>query len=166
MTKLTKANRARLEKLAAYLEGLPEDYSHFDMADYLYAVEESSLLEYAKHNGGVASCGTAACAVGHGPAAGILFPPRYLKDRWGNPRVVWDRYSTLFVGNLGDVKGHARYRWCFGGEWAGKDNSHFGAAARIRYLLDHGAPPSGCVGREILALYAPYRIDAKAPVNA
>jgi hypothetical protein len=168
MTKLTTAQRARLEKLAAYLEGLPKRYRHFQMADYAgLDADDPKLIEYALRNGGVSSCGTVACAVGHGPAAGVLFPRRMTRDRWGCPSVQWDAYSELFVGESKPL-----YRWCFGGEWAATDNSHFGAAARIRYILANGAPPaefdwsvySGSPPLSIRKLYAPYRI--RRPSNA
>jgi len=157
MTKLTKAQRARLEKLAAYLEGLPKSYRHFNMAIFYRGDEEA---RYARHNGGLTSCGTAACAAGHGPAAGILVPPRFVSSSIFFGPVDWAGYCSLFVG-----ENSARGGWCFDGDWDMVDNSHWGAAARIRYLLDKGAPPEdyGVPRRAQVALYAPYRIDAKVP---
>lgn len=165
MAKLTKANRARLEKLAAYLEGLPADYEHFDMGTWFEgAATNAAEINYARHNGGIASCGTAACAAGHGPAAGVLVPPRFIDGRgW----VDWGSYCSLFVGENGSVLFQTpQHKWCFAASWSRSDDHHWGAAARIRYLLAHGEPPrefysAGCCW---LTFYAPYRIDA--PVSA
>lgn len=159
MAKLTAAQRKRLDKLATYLEGLPEDYAHFEMQDFLGIDDNSPIaLEYAKRNGGVPACGTVACAAGHGPAAGILVPLRFRRGG----RVNWSEYSELFVGEADEYRGH--WDWCFGGMWSRVDNHHWGAAARIRFLLDHGSPPAeferGELYRRMLPLYAPYRIDA------
>jgi len=162
MPKLTKAQRARLDKLATYLEGLPKDYRHFDMADYVLGVEDGDKeATYARHNGGVNACGTAACAVGHGPAAGVLVPPRFVTKLWnGYVDVDWHQYSTLFLGNDGDGYPEENlFEWAFSGGWVSADNHHWGAAARIRYLLDHGAPPK-CWDYDP-GPYASYRIDAK-----
>lgn len=160
---LTPARRARLEKLAAYLEGLPKNYRHFEMRSYFgkYGLVQ---VEYARKNGGLPKCGTVACAVGHGPAAGILVPSKFI----ANDCVDWNGYSGLFVGDWNTTE----YDWCFDGSWANADNHHWGAAARIRYLLDHGRPPQKMAeeretsmiwiaSRDLVPLYAPYRIDAK-----
>src|SRR5688572_23236132 len=133
---LTKAQRARLDKLATYLEGLPEDYVHFDMRDFIAGDDDNAaVIHYARHNGGVQSCGTAACAAGHGPAAGVPVPPRLIS---AGGFISWHSYCRLFTGSVEDTED-----WCFSGAWGSADNSHYGAAARIRYLLDKGAPPEG-----------------------
>jgi hypothetical protein len=51
------------------------------------------------------------------------------------------------------------------------DNTPHGAAARIRYVLQQRARQKGSIApkrvdADWLALYAPYRIDAKAQVDA
>ncbi len=171
MGKLTKANRTRLDKLATYLEGLPEGYRHFRMNDYVSGVrDEAKEAAYARKNGGVTECGTAACAAGHGPAAGILMPRRLVTNKWGEWEINWHAYTGMFVGveDDGEPVGHL-FEWLFGGHWVGVDNHHFGAAARIRYLLDKGAPPGSFFGyakRAHRSAYAPYRIDAKARADA
>lgn len=155
---LTNPQRARLEKLAAYLEGLPKNYRHFQMANFVtrtFKPHEKTEAEYGRTNGGVQSCGTAACAAGHGPAAGILVPPRMIS---GNA-VDWSEYCTLFTGM--DIEAED---FLFSGGWTSTDNHHYGAAARIRYLLDHGRPPENWDYRK--RIYAPYRIDAKAKALA
>jgi hypothetical protein len=161
MAKLTKAQRARLDKLATYLEGLPEDYEHFEMRTYFGRGGTRTAADYARNNGGLESCGTAACALGHGPAAGILVPPRLV----GHSFVSWNDYAALFVGNYRSVF----YDWLFADDWGKLDNTHWGAAARIRYLLANGLPADFCddesIGAPFVKLYAPYRIDAKTPAR-
>lgn len=157
---LTTVRRARLEKLAAYLESLPENYRRFNMSSYIIPNNGSkAVLNYARKNGGVAECGTAACAVGHGPAAGILMPPRFTESGFPD----WPGYSELFTGADSDL-----FDWLFSGVWQRIDNSHHGAAARIRYVLDTGgAPDDFCrPARHWREMYAPYRIDAKAKADA
>lgn len=172
---LTPARRARLEKLAAYLEGLPADYQHFDMRAYITA-EGPPVIEYAAKNGGIPGCGSVACAVGHGPAAGILMPRSLLKimegDRFSPEDMrAWNKYAALFVGEKDGWADSVLFEWLFGSDWRGSDNSHHGAAARIRYLLDKGKPPEDFADalfadEETLALYAPYRVDTKALADA
>lgn len=138
---LTRSQRRNLAKLATYLESLPRRYRHFEMSDFTgLNADDPSILKYAQHNGGIASCGTVACAVGHGPAAGILFRREEIRfDMWDQVyRADWWTYGTRFAP---DEDGH--FDWAFGGDWSGVDNHHWGAAARIRYLLKHGGPPNG-----------------------
>ena len=159
---LTKARRARLEKLAAYLESLPADYKHFRMVSYFDGDDSVAEAKYARENGGVPHCGTAACAIGHGPAAGILVPPRFVDQRLGF--VDWPSYEdALFIGPDSQL-----HRWLFASFWRIIDDTHYGAAARIRYFLDKGLPPLGTeyATTNCVALYAPYRVDAKAQADA
>lgn len=138
MTTLTRSQRANLRKLADYLESLPEDYRHFDMHDYMGNDASAAALEYARKNGGVEQCGTVACAVGHGPAAGILFRPSDFTRNWdGTPALSWGSYSRRFTPRGYD---EPEFDWAFGSYWRSLDNHHWGAAARIRYLLKHGKP--------------------------
>lgn len=123
-------NQENLDKLATYLEQLPVDYKHFDMEGYYdkdHQLTREQALDYALNNGGVDKfdCGTVACAVGHGPAAGILLTLNETTI-FGAPD--WDRYSKRFADG-GD------FEWLFSSYWADMDNTHRGAAARIRYLL-------------------------------
>lgn len=117
-------NRDNLEKLAAYLEAIPADYEHFSMRSYLevegahiYMIDLSAEL--------LLRCGTVACAVGHGPAAGIAS----LTDE------NWDDYSDR-VFDLDLVE----WAWCFSSDWTRVDDTPQGAAKRIRYMLEHGVP--------------------------
>lgn len=145
MTALTRTQRRNLGKLATYLEGLPRRYRHFEMLDFTGLPDsDPEILRYVRENGGVANCGTVACAVGHGPAAGILFKPEEISQKLWDRHLFfadWNTYTERFVpnGQCGDVE---FFDWAFGCEWSGCDNHHWGAAARIRYLLKHGKPPS------------------------
>lgn len=142
-----------LVKLAEYLERLPEDYPYFGMKEYFLPVGTETLLclsnqqrrdmtQYALHNGGVHTCGTAACAVGHGPSAGILFHENEIDsdaaydpdtDSWSVPTPLWNRYAErAFVSRSWGQP----FEFLFGGGWSTLDDTHRGAAARIRYLLD------------------------------
>lgn len=118
-------NAKNLAKLATHLEKLPLDYSHFDMNDF--QSEDGSVdIRFSIPKAEV-SCGTSACAVGHGPWAGI---------RVSKYDVDWEHYSdrvfgvSIFDDGAGD--------FMFAAEWARPDPTHRGAAARIRYVLDGG----------------------------
>lgn len=76
-TPLTPFHIANLAKLADFLDALPDNYAHFRMANYFgkyyeddehpYPDAEPSEVDPAR----LINCGTCACAVGHGIAAGI-----------------------------------------------------------------------------------------------
>lgn len=117
-------NRKNLEKLAAYLEKLPTNYRHFSMWDFsrVDGVETSDYSDLIKYP---SECGAVACAVGHGPAAGI--PARHGED--------WNEYSDRMFDLFEDD-----WQWCFSPLWLTVDDTPQGAAKRIRYLLEHGVP--------------------------
>lgn len=123
---LSDAQRNNLSTLASYLERLPSNYKHFDMETFAYS-EEHEEVPTSEIQNGKFSCGTVACAVGHGPAAGITFCPSDLEPN-GYPG--WLKYSERFVPS-----GSPEWIWCFSDEWAEFDNTPRGAAARIRHLL-------------------------------
>ena len=181
MTDLTRAQRTNLKKLAVYLENLPEDYGFFGMRDF-NSLEGEIAVEYALKNGGLAKfaevneCGTVACAVGHGPSAGILF--RKTKDfdtiesldggKFKQPD--WDTYSERFAPRFSN-----EWDWMFGPDWDDVDDTHRGAAARIRYILDGGEPfsvdidgecftPTGYV--DAMSLYAKYLVKGDDHIKA
>lgn len=116
-------HRANLEKLAAYLETLPSGYEHFSMFDYCNIHGWASTNPTEADT--VTACGTVACAIGHGPSAGI--PPRPGED--------WDDYESRVF----QLKNH-EWMWCFSSNWVSVDNTPQGAAKRIRYMLEHGVP--------------------------
>jgi len=154
--------RERLLRLAFYLDTLPRNYSEFDMDSFFEGKDDdvSGKLErrYARKNGGVAACGTTACAIGHGPSAGIPVPDVFIgKDSSsGKWRVNWSAYGDLFTGPDNDMM---IYKWLFDSDWSDVDNHHYGAAARIKYLLMGEKIPDDFLyaKEEHRALYAKYR---------
>jgi hypothetical protein len=134
---LTRTNRNRLAKLADKLESLPLRYKHFNMNIYIDYTNLQAARVYAQKNGGVNQCGTVACALGHGPAAGVFFPKTMIGDRYrfdfDSAGLDWRGYATLFIGDK--TNQDPIWHWLFGGAWEGCDNHHYGAAARIRYVL-------------------------------
>lgn len=126
MTNLTDLHRANLLKLAQYLLSLPVDYPRFCMEEYAtdHGGGSMTYLSSKRQNW----CGTAACALGHGPAAGI-----YGSDSCGS----WVFYAFEQFG-LSDCT--YEWSWCFASSWSYVDNTHHGAAKRILYFLDNGAP--------------------------
>jgi len=157
--KFTAAETRRCLALIEKTESLPRYYRHFDMSTFFNSeAANANELEgqYALKNGGVRGCGTVACFIGHGPAAGILVPPRLVTRHEATPwtggaraayySVDWNGYAELFLGEgwRDDRQRRAVWQWLFGGEWAGVDNHHWGAAARLRYLLAGRPLPEGC----------------------
>jgi hypothetical protein len=120
---ITDEQEANLRKLAAYLLTLPADYPDFEMRDFVQSGEYEKR-EFVHQP----ACGTAACAVGHGPNAGIE-PAPYLES--------WRDYSVRAFGlNFWSPD----WDWCFSGEWADVDNTVHGAAKRVIHLLANGLP--------------------------
>lgn len=126
--KLFKRQRANLETLAAYLWTLPANYPDFEMSDFVSAADPFGREASFAH----VACGTAACAVGHGPKAGIA----------PVAGEMWRDYSErVFISPKTeyDTEDDA-WEWCFGAGWARTDNTVHGAAARIEWMLEHGVP--------------------------
>lgn len=117
---ITDEQEANLRTLAAYLLTLPADYPDFEMNDF--AADDSDPRDV--------SCGTAACAVGHGPMAGV--DPGDETD--------WFEYSYCAFIEEGKSLSSRAWQWCFGGAWSRSDNTVHGAAKRILWLLDSGLP--------------------------
>jgi len=129
-------NVPNLEKLAAYLESLPADYAHFNMGNFMIGRVADYLQDGQMH------CGTAGCAVGHGPAAGIPLSAEQVQkisrkiNGW-DASDIWQAYSeTNFIPS-----GTPEWEWCFGGGWTNIDDTPHGAAKRIRWLLAGNSPP-------------------------
>lgn len=124
---LTDEQRANLRTLAAHLLTLPADYPDFEMNRFTN--DGRGFCTSAAH---IPKCGTAACAVGHGPNAG--FVP--LKgENW------FDYSKRLFVPSNGpDDYEHGPWAWCFDSDWSEIDNTAHSAAQRILWLLDRGLP--------------------------
>jgi hypothetical protein len=129
---ISNRQEKNLRRLAAYLAALPPDYGHFDMQFYLSALDDDFKTNYGDYDSVgeagkvVAECGTVACAIGHGPAAGIK-PQR---DE------CWYNYATRVTGLHNDG-----FSWCFSGNWSARDNTPLGAAERITVMLDNKALP-------------------------
>lgn len=81
MTKPTPQQRQNLAVLSDYLRNLPEDYGQFSMDNY--ANNDANPDEVDTNE-----CGTIACAVGHGPAAGLK----------PEPGMDWDDYEQKMFG--------------------------------------------------------------------
>lgn len=112
---LSEYHEKNLRQLAAYLLS-GELKSEFNMGQFC----DSGEL-YVSH------CGTAGCAAGHGPYAGI--PKRPTED--------WYDYMLRVFGVRTDEE---LYDWTFSGFWYQSDNTPEGAAKRILWALDHGVP--------------------------
>lgn len=148
-------HRANLEKLAAHLERLPKDYRHFNMRTYRSKIESPDTAQESFVNFdpvpnqtplAQSPCGTVACAVGHGPDAGIE-----ASDADGGK---WDAYARRVFGQ--DDRDYAAFP--DGGIYVAPEEESYGAylfashreqaqptaraaAARIRYVLDNNGPP-------------------------
>lgn len=170
----TEQQLANLARLATKLESLPADYRHFNMGVYVgFGIHHSfdaDAIEYARHNGGL-PCGTAACAAGHGPSAGILVPPQFIRapdedeyheddDDKPDLMVDWNEYCEHAFGCGPSTDA---YDWMFSGSWVNHDNHHYGAAARIRYYLANGVPGQK-YRDEQMELYEPYRVTRRRPL--
>jgi hypothetical protein len=163
--------RANLLKLANYLDTLEPDYKHFDMSTYACHTGDHEInLEYGMLECPVQTvndCGTVACAVGHGPAAGLRLIPNEIIDGDDGERVInWSEYQSRAFG----VNWYEPlWDFLFSGLWSCADPHHYGAAARIRYYLENGLPPTfgdkhrpyysmdDIYFENIVSLYAPYR---------
>lgn len=146
--------RLNLDRLATYLEALPADYADFEMRTFVQGVDRDKLMVYAERNGSVSSCGTAACAVGHGPAAHMFFNAEELETiRSNSMGLAWFQYAERVFG----VGPHSNeFDFLFGGSWTYSDNTVHGAAKRIRYYLAHGVPEDFSIFSdydEMVALY-------------
>ena len=142
-------NVENLTKLRDYLMSLPRSYKDFHMGSFATVYddgrhwdldEDDSILveDYAMEI--PANCGTSACAVGHGPNAGI----KHRKNE------SWERYSARTMihikernwdGSVDTSTSCTEWHWCFSGYWDQVDDHHWGAARRISYLIKHKKVP-------------------------
>lgn len=160
MFKFAKEHRANLEKLATFLEGLPEDYQHFNMVTFAChngtCEVDFTADNFAKHPKELLeNCGTVACALGHGPAAGVPVGRLFLnRASLAYSGIDWDKYAKVRFGINREDQGYQNdgtFRWqcgnklwqfLFGPYWEETDNTPHGAAARIRFVLDGNDLPS------------------------
>lgn len=123
-----------LRSLASYL--MTVDPKAFDMDEYYMAGEGIWQLHSLLKDGSLIryECGTVACAVGHGPGAGVM--PTLQDGSWPNYA------ARVFGANSDPARGEDTlvHTWCFHGQWADIDNTPDGAAKRITYMLKHGVP--------------------------
>lgn len=149
--RLTKTQIRNLKTLASYLAKLPEDYRHFAMRTFYKDGAKSNsydLFKAAPH------CDTVACALGHGPAAGVLPKNVIIEDlfdtRWNfafAQSVAWQEYCYKYFipFKFGDDDGTLEsnmWSWCFSSAWDEYDDTPLGAAKRIMYMLSKGIPRS------------------------
>lgn len=148
-------NRENLTKLANFLMTLPDDQPDFDMKNF-YSGDGVTAYVKEPH----IPCGSTACAVGWGPAAGIPLDPKYLTDDRVEPVDWWAYYQEVF--GLSQRHTYDEWEWCFSGEWGwgGVDNTPRGAAARILYMLDDNPVDSQWVGNsDYVEVYQHYKKD-------
>lgn len=136
---MNKTHRKNLKKLADYLWDLPRNYNHFDMGDFCVIDDPILYMPIEPHETscGIKEldyCGTAACAAGHGPSAGI----KARKDE------DWRQYVGRVFG-CGDSLPddgfeYAAFEFLFDSYWNDVDNTPKGAAKRIYYFLENGLP--------------------------
>ena len=105
------------------------DRDKFDM-DWFMLDEDDQHISLHHHEA-IHNCGSAACAIGYGPAAGVKVIET---DK------EWDTYSERVFGFscLSDA-----WNFMFSGVWTSYDNTPEGAARRINYVIEHGQPPVG-----------------------
>jgi hypothetical protein len=124
-----KKQIANLRKLSAYLAALPKGYKHFDITGWYYVESDDDYDDVTPRKAAkisVTNCGTAACAVGHGPSAGIKIEDA---DR------SWEEYCERVFGLPINCD---EFRSVFGGE---NPNGPKKAATRInKYLASLDQP--------------------------
>lgn len=128
---MKKKHRDNLLKLADYLATLPDDYEQFDMGEYMSARNGDYYDALTPEERSKPVCGTVACAVGHGPAAGIRVYGDY----------SWEHYSDRVFGEF--EEDFFGWDYMFGSSWSFSDNTPKGAAARIRTYVALGHTPEG-----------------------
>lgn len=142
-------NMENIKILRDYLDGLPADYSDFDMETF--ADDEVRAVKATPKTG----CGTAACMVGHGPAAGVAM----IDSEWHEHGVGWFNYSErVFIGGTGCS---SLWAFAFGGDWPSDLRQ---AVARLDLILSKSVPAEWEFGdrfpeTESLALPAPSVMD-------
>lgn len=135
---LTAQQRENFVKLANYLDRLPSSYKEFDMSMFAVSIDSdnparSIVVTPAKLRPG---CGTVCCALGHGPLAGIEVgdAPDWLSYSENFLSLVFTLETQRSIAN------DNAWDWCFASDWDVVDNTASGAAARIRWMLNHGVP--------------------------
>ena len=108
--------------LAKYLQSLPKNYRHFNMGTYAWAYGGMSWRDIVSGKEYLTECGSSACAIGHGPAAGI---PIEYSDAY------WPSYSKRVFGT--DDSSTQEGYYMFGGLHT---DNHREAAERILNIVE------------------------------
>ena len=111
-------NIENLQKLSKYLRTV--DQQRFTMKVFSSTIPRLSMSQLNQ----LTDCGTAGCAVGHAPLAGI---PKHSTESWV-------AYSCR-VFDIG--RWSVQWSWMFEEIWAYVDNTPGGAADRIDHLIDN-----------------------------
>lgn len=133
-----------IETLAEFLMSADIPPPRFDMRDFMttelrYELQERFVSDLSPRASTLYAipevynhCGTTACAVGHGPLAGI---PALADESWNH-------YSLRVFGcsNIGKLKTLPAFNFMFGPDWKGRNNTAKGTALRMQYFLKHGIP--------------------------
>lgn len=114
----TPEQRENLTTLADYLAALPEDYDRLEMRTYFRGANVPGSSSVDVEAG--PECGSCACAIGHGPAAGIP-----LGEEW-----YWYEYAQRVFGTCETSSEQGQFM--FG---ARNVNCPRAAAERIRTVL-------------------------------
>lgn len=136
--------QVHLDNLAKLRDFLLANMIPFHMADFRSnqdeAGEEFEHLTLDEYEKGEFVCGTAACAVGWAPFVIPPKPEHFNSTEEGAELKTWDYvHDTLIPGAY--RQNRYDFDWPFGYGWAGVDNTREGAAYRINYLIENGAPP-------------------------
>ncbi len=118
--KLSDENKNNFKTLATYLLNL-KDTSSFDMGRFSCGTFDGT-------------CGSLGCAVGHATRC-----IRKIKTT-----ETWCEFQkSLFGVNTHldvNIQNRVAWVWCFSNNWKGTDNSPYGAARRILWMLKNGVP--------------------------
>ena len=140
---IDSTRKANLLKLAAYLRKLDREKFHMDRFYEYYENDTNQqsisltpdLLEF--HDTEPNHCGSVACAVGCGPAAGIPVDE--------SDADCWETYSgrvfirtNLDINLTNQILANRTWAFLFSGSWSRFDNSPTGAAERIEFVLENG----------------------------
>lgn len=115
---MNRQYKRNLTRLGKYLYSLPDDYAHFDMNFYFSSnlpdsdlCPATTVIKQALTDPTIAGqCGTAACALGHGPVLGYG-----LKTI---PGETWDEYGSRVFGLEPFNRNHKDlWEWMFSSQW-------------------------------------------------
>jgi len=138
--KVNKLKVNNLALLAQYLFNLPDDYKFFDMGRFVK--NNKNVCQVDTDDDNLINCGTAGCAIGHAPFVKGIVTDRPVCDYGAldvlNNSAGWVQYAEDVSGIDGSDQ---TWEYMFGGGWDCNDNTPYGAAQRILYILaGHHAP--------------------------